>query len=181
MKSLGPFKEKGRELKYKNKWIKVEEAQVIRPDGSDGIFGLVYMMPGVVVVALDDEKNVWLVREYKYAIEEETVELISGGKDRDEAPEHAAVRELQEETGFVAGKITNLGILHPLTTLLSCPNDLILAEQLVYRPLGHAGGDVLTAMKVPFTKALQMIDTEEIKDTMTIAGLLRVARFLKIQ
>ena len=56
------------------------------------------VVPGATVVALDEEQNVFLVKEYKYAVERETIELISGGIDPGEEPVAAAIRELHEET-----------------------------------------------------------------------------------
>lgn len=178
MKDMGPFKETSRETKYQNKWIRVDEAKVIRPDGSDGLFGLVYIQPGVMVVAIDGDNNVFLVSEYKYAVEQEMLEIIAGGVDPDERPEDAANRELQEETGYRAKKLTQLGIFHPLTTLVSNPDHVFLAEDLEYAPLGHSGGDVISVQKVPFDEVLRMVDANAIQDGPSIAALLRVERVL---
>ena len=86
----GPFEETARTIKYQNSWIRVEEASVIRPNGEKGIFGLVHMKPGSTVLALDARERVLLIREYKYAVERETLELVSGGIDEDEDPSAAA-------------------------------------------------------------------------------------------
>jgi hypothetical protein len=54
---------------YRNKWITVREDKVIRPGGQPGIFGVVQMVVGASVLPVTERQTVWLVREYKYAIE----------------------------------------------------------------------------------------------------------------
>ena len=86
----GPFEETARTIKYQNGWIRVEEASVIRPNGEKGIFGLVHMKPGSTVLALDARERVLLIREYKYAVERETLELGFGEVSRLEHGREAA-------------------------------------------------------------------------------------------
>jgi len=117
---------------YENPWISVKEDKVIRPDGKDGIFGVVEMKPGVSVLPLDNEGNVYLTKEYHYAVERETIEVISGGIDKDEDKEDAAKRELQEETGIVATELVDLGVVDPFTSVVVSPNYLYLAKGLAF-------------------------------------------------
>src|SRR3989344_4829272 len=85
MKKYGPWMIKSSEIKYKNPWIEVREDIVIRPDGKDGIFGVVNMKAGVSILAFDDE-HVYLTKEFKYGIGAESIETISGGIDEGEEP-----------------------------------------------------------------------------------------------
>ena len=64
----GPYKVLSSEPRYRNRWIAVREDRVIRPGGSEGLFGVVEMVPGSSVLAIDGENNAYLVREYKYAL-----------------------------------------------------------------------------------------------------------------
>lgn len=107
---------------YRNPWISVREDSVIRPDGKDGIFGVVEMKPGVSVLPLDDDGNVYLTQEFHYAVERETIEAISGGIDDNEDIQDAAKRELKEETGIIAREWTDLGVIDPFTSVVVSPN-----------------------------------------------------------
>lgn len=169
----GPFREIHRETKYKNRWLRVDEASVIRPDGSPGIFGLVYMGPGTTVVAVDQQMNVLLIKEYKYAVERETIELISGGIDDGETPEDAGLRELHEETGFIARSHVYLGHIEPFTTVVNSKNHIIMARDLEYDPIENAGGDIVTPLKIPFEDAIKMVERGDITHGASCFGLLR--------
>ncbi len=63
MRKNGPWTIKSSETKYENPWIKVVEDKVIQPNGDDGIFGTVVMVPGISVLPCDEEGNVYLTKE----------------------------------------------------------------------------------------------------------------------
>jgi ADP-ribose pyrophosphatase len=73
----------------------------------------------VTVVAVTQNDELVLVRQYRPAVEERTLELPSGHVDPGETPVAAATRELMEETGYVADKIEEIGVIRPDTGRLS--------------------------------------------------------------
>jgi ADP-ribose pyrophosphatase len=174
----GPFLETARSTKYETPWLCVEEAIVIRPDGSPGLFGLAHVGAGATVVALDGDHSVLLVKEYKYAVERETIELISGGIDPGETPVEAGLRELTEETGYVASQATYIGAVDPFTTIVSGRIHLILAENLAYRPNATPAEDLVEPMRVSFDRAIEMVEDGSITHAPSCVALLRVARLL---
>ena len=119
----GPFKIIASREVYKNPWIRVREDKVVRPGGTRGIFGVVEMKAGSSVLALTDDNQVYLVKEYKYGIERYSVELASGALEDRESPRAAAKRELEEELGLKADTWINLGVKNcrVVPTLLSFP------------------------------------------------------------
>lgn len=129
-KQKGPWQVKSTKTIYKNPWMKITEDKVLRPDGKDGIFGVVQMKPGVTILAIDSKNNVYLTEGYHYAVGRISLEAISGGIDKDETKLDAAKRELKEESGLVAGKWTYLGVIDPFTTVVTSPNHLYLAQDL---------------------------------------------------
>jgi ADP-ribose pyrophosphatase len=82
----GPYQVLSSEPRYRNRWIAVREDRVIRPGGSAGLFGVVQMVAGSSVLALDGEDQVYLVQEYKYAIGRDSLEAVSGAIDAGETP-----------------------------------------------------------------------------------------------
>jgi 8-oxo-dGTP pyrophosphatase MutT (NUDIX family) len=174
----GPFVETARSTRYETPWLRVEEAIVIRPDGSPGIFGLAHVGAGATVVALDSDRNVLLIKEYKYAVDRETIELISGGIDAGETPIEAGLRELTEETGYVAGRATYIGAVDPFTTIVSGRVHLILAEDLNHRPNAKPTDDFVEPMRVAFDLAIQMVEDGTITHAPSCVALLRVAKLL---
>src|ERR1044072_6391843 len=98
----GPYEFLSRKSVYDNPWLELHEDRVIHPDGREGYFGVVQMKPGSTVLALSESGDAYLVREYKYAVERESLELMSGGLETEETPLEAAKRELKEEVGLEA-------------------------------------------------------------------------------
>jgi 8-oxo-dGTP pyrophosphatase MutT (NUDIX family) len=65
------------------------------------------------VIPLTEDRRVLMVRQYRFGIEDFTLEIPGGMCDAGEAPEQAARRELREETGYEAGELVELGWVHP--------------------------------------------------------------------
>lgn len=78
-------------------------------DGTRGFWAYVSARPGVIIVALDKNKNLILVRQYRYTLKDFTYENPAGASDGDERPETTAKRELFEETGYKSTNFVNLG------------------------------------------------------------------------
>ena len=163
---------------YRNKWITVTEDSVIRPDGKEGIFGVVRMRSGSTVIALSASNEVYLVREYKYAIGATSLEAVSGGIDDGETPLHAAQREMEEELGFMAEKWTDLGVLHPFTTVIDSPNYMFLAEGLGAGTRHPDEGEELAIELVPLDVAVKWVMESTITHGATCTAILKAARVL---
>ena len=103
---------------FKTPWFEII-AKTVSGSGSDAPYYSLQMPDYVSVVALTEEQEIILVRQYRPAIEDYTLELPSGHVDQGETPEMAALRELYEETGYWAEHAELLGRLQPDTGRLS--------------------------------------------------------------
>jgi len=179
-KKKGPWTVTGTKVVYKNPWMTVREDKVITPAGKRGLFGTVEWLPGCSVIALDEKRNIYLTKEYHYAMSKVTIEAVSGGIDRKETKLAAAKRELKEEAGITAKKWTHLGLIHPFTSQVGVPNYLYLAEGLSFGETDLDETEQITIVKMPLKKALDLIESGKITHGATVATLLKIARRLRI-
>ena len=94
---------------YENPWLRLREDQVIRPDGKEGIYGVVDTRLAVGVIALTPEKEIFIVGQWRYPLNRYSWEIIEGGGDPNEDGLVTAKRELKEEAGLVAETWRTLG------------------------------------------------------------------------
>jgi 8-oxo-dGTP pyrophosphatase MutT (NUDIX family) len=173
-----PWKTLSGDEKYDNKWINVTEYQVINPAGGQGIYGKVHMKNKAIgIIAVDDHDNTWLVGQYRYTLNEFSWEIPEGGGPLTEPPLEAAKRELKEETGLTAKKWTTLLRIHLSNSVTDEEGFIFLAEDLEHgqSELEETESD-LKAWKLPLKEAVDRVMRGEITDSMSIAGLLKVAR-----
>ena len=177
-KAIGPFTLQSTKEVYRSPWLQLREDKVLRPDGAPGVFGVITMREGSSVLPLDDKGQVYLVREFKYGIGEYSLEVISGGFNKDETPLAAAQRELAEETGLSATDWIDLGCVHPFTTVVYSPNHVFLARGLQRGQDRPDPGEQLSVEKLPFSQALDLVMAGKIIHAASCVVILKAARVL---
>jgi ADP-ribose pyrophosphatase len=132
--------------------------------------------PGAVgIVPFLDKKHVVMVRQYRHPVGEVTLELPAGKLDKGESVMTCAKRELKEETGYTARKITPLIQYWPSPAFANEVLHLYTAENLVPGRMNTDEDEFLQCVIVPFERALRMIKRGEIRDSKTVVGLLSCA------
>jgi ADP-ribose pyrophosphatase len=171
-----------REVLYTGKVFDLIVDEVEYPSGRRGVREIAHHPGGAVVVPLLDKEQVIFVRQLRYPFGRHILELPAGKLSPGEDPEAAARRELEEETGWIAGHLTKLTSIY--TTPGFCDEELhlFLATDLQEAPGGHKreeGEYSMTIHTYPLSEALRMIEAGEIKDSKTIVGLLLVEKYLR--
>ena len=161
---------------YENPWIRVREDAVTRPDGTDGIYGVVELQrPAVFVVALTEADEVVLVTVDRHTVGT-SVEVPAGGTDGED-PLVAARRELAEETGLVARDWREIGTMNALNGVCRAPEVVYLATGLARVPgapasAARAEEGIRGVRRVPFREVIGLVRDGAITDGETIAALM---------
>ncbi|MBQ3125952.1 MAG: NUDIX hydrolase [Clostridia bacterium] len=126
------------------------------------------------IVALDDKGRLLLVRQYRYAIGREMLEIPAGKRDGDEAMIETAARELEEETGCRAARLIELGEYYPAAAYDRELLGLFYADGLTAVGQHLDEDEFLTVEAVDFDEAVEWALSGKIQDSKTIIGILRV-------
>ncbi len=178
MKKNGPYKIISTKKVYKNPWVDVTEDKVIFPNGKKGLFGIIKIIQGSSVLAINSKMEAYLVREYKYGIRKDSIEVMSGGFETGDNPLSAAKRELKEELGLKAKKWVNLGRVDPFTTVVNSPNFMFLALGIKKTKLESDNEENLSFFKVPFKTALNWVIQGKITHSASCVLILKAAKYL---
>lgn len=130
--------------------------------------------PGAAaVVAIDDQRRVCLVRQYRHGIEDFLWEIPAGKLDAGEPPAIAAVRELAEETGVTAQHWEPLGEYLPAPGLMTERVYLYMALRIVKGTATPESDEELELQWVPIEEAMRMVIDGRLDDGKTALGLMR--------
>jgi 8-oxo-dGTP pyrophosphatase MutT (NUDIX family) len=167
-----PWRTIASEQVYDNPWITVREDRVIRPDGEPGIYGVVHFKNIAVGVLAVEEDHLYLVGQYRYALEKYSWEIPEGGCPEGEEPLRAARRELREETGLEAKRWRLLGEAYLSNSVADEYAVWFLATGLVPGERQPEGTERLDVRRVPLHEALEMALNAEITDALSLVAIL---------
>jgi ADP-ribose pyrophosphatase len=152
---------------YDGKVFRIHRDNVELSDGRNATREVVEHSGGVCIAAVDDCRNMYFVRQFRYPLQRETLEVPAGKLEPGEAPLPAAMRELSEETGLLADKIDSIGTFYSSPGFCSETLYFYLATGLTEGEQHPDDGELLRAMKMPLEKAVEMVLRDEIKDGKT--------------
>lgn len=160
------------EVLFQGRMLRVERDTVRLPNGLQTSREVVRHPGAVAIIALKDQQ-VLLVRQYRYAIAQITLEIPAGKLDPQEPPLDCAVRELREETGY-------RGTMEHISTFYTTPGftdevmHLFLARDLVWDPLTSDDDEFIKVERIPWDEAVQRAQQNKFNDAKTILGILFV-------
>lgn len=179
MNDAHPYKTIASKTVYENPWIRVREDRIIRPDGKEGIYGIMESNDSVMVVVLNNKKEVYLINTYSYPDQSWNWELPGGGGDGEDAI-IASKRELVEETGIVAKDWTLLGKTRVCNGLMTERQSTYLARNLTMTDKKEAEDEAIVSHGKFYSLAEihTMIEQAKINDGQSLAGLYLAEQWL---
>jgi 8-oxo-dGTP pyrophosphatase MutT (NUDIX family) len=176
-----PWRTVSTRIVYDNSRLCLKEDQVIQPDGEPGSYVyLEFPWPVVAIVPVDEDRHVYLVRQWRYPWERNSWEIPAGHGEPWETPFEAAQRELAEEVGLEASEWEPLGEGYSSATL-NARYHLYLARGLSparRSPTRDGAESDMIARRVPMAEAVEAAMIGRIEHGMSVVGLLRAARRL---
>ncbi len=163
---------------FQGRIIKVRVDQVLLPDGSESSREIVEHSGAVGIVAIDKENNLWMVRQYRKALERVLLEIPAGTLEENEEPLECARRELEEETGLQAAEWQEILSYHSAPGFCDEKLFLFMAQGLSLGESSLDRDEFLEVKKVPLKAAYEMIFSGEIIDGKSIIGIQYACRLL---
>lgn len=169
----GPWTIEATTEKHRDSFLAVREDRVIRPDGRPGSYATATVKPGVAVLPLDRDGTTYLVKQFRYALGSESIEVACGGVDEGETPAEAARRELREELGIEASEWADKGTIDLDTSIVRCQVGLFIARGLTHTETEREGTEAMETIRVPFGEAVRMVLEGEITHAASCVLILK--------
>lgn len=174
------FKRLDREIVCHGKIIDYYQDTVQVPNGNVVKWDFIGHKGAAAMLAVREDGKLLMVRQWRNALDRYTLEIPAGGRNSiDEPTESAAIRELEEETGYIAGDVQFL--LSIYTTVAFCNEkiDIYLARNLKRRESQHLDEDEFIDVKAcDLDELVQMIYDGKIEDSKTVSAIMTYKSFL---
>lgn len=156
----------------KGKFLHFRQDEVVLPSGKKTVRDMVLHPGAVAVVALSAQKEIIMVRQYRYPIGQISYEIPAGKLEQGEEPLATAQRELEEETGFKAAKWELLTSFYTAPGFANEIIHLYLAQGLQESQVNPDPDEIIAFETITREQAYAKMKSGEIKDAKTIIGLL---------
>ena len=151
--------------------------EILLPNGHTGIREIIRHPGAVCVLPLTDNGDVIFVNQFRYALNKVTLEVPAGKLEKGEDPKEAALRELSEETGLTAKNIVHIGDLYTTPALIDEVIHMYIATDLTQGEQHLDYDEFVNTLKIPLSKAVDMVMNGEIKDSKTQTVILKAEKY----
>ena len=169
-------KKRSSEIIFQGRLLDVRRDEVILPNGNTSTREWINHPGAVCCVPILPDGRIGLIRQFRYPVNQEMIELPAGKINAGEKPEICAVRELEEEIGYKPDKLTFLTHIHPAIGFANEKMWLYLAEDLVKTETNLDTDEFLVLIPTALDDAVEMVWNGKITDVKTIIGILWVDR-----
>ncbi len=169
------FEEKlSSDIVFNGRVINVSKDSVRLHNGQNAYREVVHHPGGAAAIAIDEQYNIYLIRQFRYALGRTMIEIPAGKLEKGEDPMQAAKRELAEETGVIAKEISPLQSVVPTCGYCDEIIYIFLAKNLQMGNTNLDDGEFVSLFKTPLAKAVEMVLNGEIIDSKTVSAILQV-------
>jgi ADP-ribose pyrophosphatase len=167
------------EMVYEGPVFGVRRDEIVEPTGVHTRREVITHPGSVVVLPVLPDKRLLLIQQYRYATKQFLWELVAGRIDGGESVKKAAARELREETGYRAKKLSIFLDVFPTPGFLEERMYLLLAEGLTPGPAQPEEDEKIISRAFSIHELKQMMKTGKLRDAKTIAGILYYSTFIR--
>jgi 8-oxo-dGTP pyrophosphatase MutT (NUDIX family) len=169
-----PWIVKSKTIPFENNWFRVEQNAVVHPGGAEGEYSVVRVRRlAVGVLPIEPDGRVHLVGQWRFPLGRYSWEMPEGGGEPGERASECARRELEEESGLKAGSLKPILEMDMSNSITDEQGVIFLATELVPGQASPEPTEVLVRRTAPFMEVLGRVIDGRIRDSMTVAAMLR--------
>lgn len=165
------YEVKSSEVVYKGKVFNLEKDVITLPDGRETVRETIRHGGASAMIPVDDDGKIIFVRQYRHSAGKEVLEIPAGTIENGEDPYDCAVREIEEETSYKAGKMTFLLKMFSAIGFCSEVIHIYIAENLVKGEFNMDDDEFITTERYTVDESIDLIYKNEICDSKTIAAI----------
>jgi 8-oxo-dGTP pyrophosphatase MutT (NUDIX family) len=170
-----PFKTLSSRIAWSCPWYQVRQDEIVRPDGSPGIYNVIEKADAVWIVPITRDGQLALIHQYRYTVDEWCWEVPAGSVKAGQSIEAAAREELREEVGGEAGSLHYVGRFFLANGICNEVGHIFLATGVTLGETHHESAEVMSVHMVALAEAVQMAQTGKISDGPTALAILLCA------
>ena len=173
-----PIRTLSSRIDWESPYYRIRRDAIRLPDGSEGVYHVLDMSPSVFVVPVTQDKQVVLIRNYRYTLQQWVWEVPAGGIKAGQTAEEAAHEELHEEIG---GITDNLHFLMEASTMNGIGNNyahFFIALDVTLHEPKHEPAEIMTRHVMPLEDVMRLIYNGEMNDVSSMTALFLTREFL---
>lgn len=172
------YEVKSSEIIYKGKIFNLERDIITLPNGRETVRETIRHGGAAAMIPVDKDGKIIFVRQYRHSARKEVLEIPAGTIEKGENPYDCAIREIQEETSYKAGKMTFLLKMYSAIGFCSEVIYIYLAENLEKGNFNMDDDEFITNERYTIEESIELIHNGVICDSKTITAIFAYKEYL---